>query len=269
MLQLQILTSSSKSVPNPIIDFGYIYELAKCTKCQTFIVLRSTNALYGFGEDACCIHEVPIPFAVNSDLVFRMDASNKDIVSMNDQFFIPDEFPWVLLPGCCWEMYVGGDIYQEYDPMDARFILKDKNTLQPIEQIHMYKTLPSNDFSFKAATSQLEMFFARCGTLEPPITFDSAQTNPGIRKAYDGKASLGRTLVSLQDERASVAFYIYKSLFTLNKADTLDIDIRFDRYQKNTFMATFRPHKKRSPINNKYGLPYSECIHCMFVNISM
>ena len=52
------------------------------------------------------------------------------------------------------------------------------------------------------------------------------------------------------------------------KADTLEIDIMFDMFNSREFLATYRPKKKKNPITfNKYGIAFSECIHCMYKNM--
>ena len=266
VLQLQIQTSSSEMIP--VSDFHYIYDMARCSKCQTFIVLRETNSLYGFIDDCCSIHQMYIPFPVNTDLVFGIDIYLKEIVNRFSSYFIPSKFDWVLLPDYYWEMYAGDDLYSEYDAYQEHYIIKDKTTKQPIEQIHMYKAIPNNDMMLHHMTTQLDGFLNRCKTLLPPITFSSLKDNPIIRNVYDNKASMGRNLLHLKNDQADVALYIYKSLFTLNKADDLDIDIRFDSYERSTFMATFKPKRKKNPmILNTYGVPFSEVIHCMYLNI--
>lgn len=266
MLQLQFLTSSSNIFL--IRDFKYIYELARCSKCTAFVVLRDTNTLYGFDGDCCCIHEIHIPFQVNTDLIFRVDNIPKDIINQYENFFIPEKFNWVILPDYYWSMYAGGDIETVFT--DGIYILIDKNTKQPIEQFHMYKALPNNDFMYMTLMQQLDNFFFRSQTINPvPEIFNEVQDDPVIRKIYDGKAIMGRSLVHLKNDRIDIAFYLYKGLFTLNKADILNIEIRFDLLNTSIFMASFRPIKKRNPMTrNDYGVPFQEVIHCMFVNIA-
>lgn len=231
-------------------------------------MLKATNTLYGFDGDCCAIHEIPIPFVINTDLVFRTDTIDREILKANDSFFIPDEFNWVILPSYYWDMYIGGDIEAVYE--SGVYVLLDKTTKQPIDQFHMYKEISNNDFMYKTLSNQLAGFFNRCRTLsQNPEYFYGVQTDPVIRKIYDSKAIMGRSLVHLKNNAVDVAFYLYKGLFTLNKADTLDIEIRFDMCDRNTFMATFRPTKKKNPMTrNDYGIPFSEVIHCMFINIA-
>ena len=124
MMQLNIQTSSSEMVP--ISDFQYLCDLAKCSKCQMFTVLRSTNKLYGANDDCCCIHEVDIPFLVNTDLMFRLDCIDKDLLTQYKNFFIPEKFNWVILPDYYWDMYIGGDLISEYSYTDDQYIILDK-----------------------------------------------------------------------------------------------------------------------------------------------
>ena len=85
-MRLQIQTSSSDMIP--ITDMRYIFDLARCSKCQMFILSKATNKLYGASDDCCSIHEIDVPFLVNTDLMFRVDPETKAIIDKYDTFFI-------------------------------------------------------------------------------------------------------------------------------------------------------------------------------------
>lgn len=265
-MRLHIQTSGSEMIP--ITDFQYIYDLARCSKCQMFTLLRSTNKLYGASDDCCCIHEIDVPFLVNTDLYFRLDLIDKAYLDNYKTFFIPDKFNWVILPDYYWDMYIGGDLVEYYDPELDQYILLDKTTKTPIQQIQMYKFRDCNDYDRMNFMNQLDGFLNRIRFLSIPEHFSNIETDTNIRKAFDSKAAMGRFLCRMKNERTDVAFYFYKGLFSLAKADTLDLDIRFDRYDSHLFMATFIPKKKKNPLTfNTYGVSFQERIHCMFINI--
>lgn len=266
MIQMNFETSSTTMIP--ISDFHYIYELARCSKCQNFIVLKQTNTLYGFPNDCSCIHEIHIPFKVNTDLTFGFESIKKEILQ-NTSFFIPSKFSWFILPDKYWEAYINNELIYEYDPRANQYILLDKEG-QPIEYIPMSPYRVEINYVYQKMITQLEGFFNRFRTLTEPCTFTNMQNHNSIRYIYDNKISIGRSLVRLTNENIDVAFYMFKSLFSLAKSDSLDIDIRFDRFQNSQFMATFKPKKKRNPMTlNTYGVPFVELIHCMYVNICM
>lgn len=263
---LNILTSSSDL--NIISDFQYLYELARCSKCQMFILLARTNKLYGASDDCSSIHEIDVPFLVNTDLEFRLDSVDKDMISKVDSFFVPDKYPWVILPSYYWDMYKGGDIYASYDSFKDVFILYDKTTNSPIDQVQMYKHVVKYDYDRNNFINQLDHYFNRLYTLDIPYNFYQMHQHPMIRKAYDSKAAMGRFLCRFTNEIIDVAIYFYKGIFTLGKSDTLDLDIRFDKFNTNQFMITYKPKKKKNPITfNKYGVPFREVIYCMYINI--
>lgn len=265
-MQLKFLTSSSEL--NPISDFQYLYDLAKCSKCQMFVLLKSTNKLYGASDDCSSIHEIDIPFLVNTDLEFRLDTVDKSMISACDSYFVPDMYPWVILPSYYWDMYIGGDIYTEFSNDSDVFVLYDKTTKQPIQQIQMYKHRVQYDRGRNYFIGQLSNFLTRCCSLLPPHTFMQMEQHPTIRKAFDSKAAMGRFLCRLTNDNIDVAVYFYKGLFTLSKSDTLEIDIRFDVFNSKEFMATYRPKKKKNPLTfNRYGVAFREQIHCMYRNI--
>lgn len=266
MLRLNIQTSSLEMIP--IKDFQYLCDLAKCSKCQMFTVLKSTNKLYGASDDCCCIHEIDIPFLVNTDLMFRLDNIDKELLSSYKNFFIPDKFNWVILPDYYWDMYIGGDLISEYSYEDDIYLILDKTTKTPIQQIQMLKYRACNDYDRATFMNQLEGFLNRLPRLMPPQTFSGIQNDENIRKAFDSKATMGRFLCRMKNDNIDVLFYFYKGLFSLAKADILDLDIRFDTYENKCFMATFKPKKKKNPLTfNTYGVAFSEKIHCMFINM--
>lgn len=268
MLQLQIQTSTSKMIP--ISDLRYLYELARCSKCTMFILLKSTNKLYGTTEDCTSIHEIDIPYLVNTDLMFRLDQFDSTKIYQDEsEYFIPNEFNWVILPSYYWDMYISGDIESCYDPNLDQYVLYDKTIKQPIQdQIQMYKYRDSSDFVRFDFMKQLEGFLLRKRTLGNPEIFTNMQDDENIKKVFENKVSIGRVLCRAKNENIDVLFYLYKSLFSLAKNDTLDLEIRFDRYQTSTFMITFKPKKKKNPLKfNTYGVPFSEKIHCMFINM--
>lgn len=252
----------------PIADFQYICDLAKCSKCQMFVLLQNTNKLYGGSDECCAIHEIDVPFLVNTDLIFRLDCIDSNILQSYKSFFVPEKFDWVILPDYYWEMYVAGDLISEYDYSMDQYMILDSTTKQPIPQIQMLKYRACNDIGSVTLLKQLEGFLNTSSHLAPPDTFYDFQSNEAIRKAYDSKAATGRVLCQIKSNNTNVLFYFYKGLFSLNKSDTLSLDIRFDLFNKNLFMATFIPKKKKNPLTfNTYGVPFQERIHCMFVNM--
>lgn len=266
MMQLDILTSSSELIP--ISDFKYLYDLARCSKCQMFTLLKSTNKLYGASDDCCCIHEIDVPFLVNTDLIFRLDCIDKELISTYERFFIPDKFNWVILPDYYWNMYIEGDLISEYNYDQDQYIILDRTTKQPIQQIQMLKYRACNDFARSIFMNQLEGLLMRISRLSNPESFYNIHNDENIRKAFDSKAAMGRFLCKFENNNIRIMFYFYKGLFSLAKADTLDLDIRFDIYENHLFMATFIPRKKKNPLNfNTYGVSFQERIHCMFVNM--
>ena len=271
-MQLDILTSSSEL--NPIQDFKYIFDLARCSKCSVFILLKSTNKLYGAGNSCETIHEIDVPFLVNTDLYFTMptDKEDKAIIDRYESFFIPDKFNYTILPSIYWEAYKAGDLIEKFEDeiCEPRFILYDKSTMQPIEQ---FPTIPlirtDSYYLFTTIMNQVEGLFRRFSTVDRnPIVYPNIHLNETIRSSYDGKTNIGRVLCNLlTPDGRKIGFYFYKSLVPLAKADTMDLEIRFDRMFKSDFLATFKPKKKKNPLTfNTYGVSYSEKVHCMFRN---
>ena len=267
MLQLQILTSSSEL--NPIHDFQYMAELARCMKCQQFVVLKATNCLYGSNTEGTCIHEIELPFRTNSDIIFKAaDINDKRILTENSQFFVPHAFPYKILPVYYWDMYKAGDIVSSFDFRLNDYALYDKTTNQLIDYINMNNCRIKDDHERAAMMRQLEGYLNRYSTLGPPVYVENLESYASVREVFDGKSSKGQVLVHIKESGIDVAFFIYKSLFSLAKADKLAAEIRFDKFNPRLFMVSFMPAKKKNPIViNTYGVPFKEKIHCMFMNV--
>lgn len=272
MLPLRLPISDSNNLVL-IHNFDILYELARCSKCQMFVVLAATNKMYGFIDDCCSIHEIDVPFKLTYDLIFRFDNIDKEEFFQNSGYFIAKEWDWVILPDYYYPAYVAGDLYAEHDPYYDQYLVRDKGTKQLITgQIKTTRAREVNDTMRHNLMNQLEGYFTRLTMLQEPHYFSGLENNPAIKSIWGGKTAQGRDLVHLQDENVNVAFYMYKSLFSLNMNDSLDAIIAFDKYQTNTFMATFIPKKKKNPIilkELKNSFFYSERIHCMFINIAM
>ena len=262
MLPMQILTSVSELLT--INDFKYILSLAKCSKCQMFLVSKMKNKLYGASDESCCIHEIDIPFIVNSDLVFIMDDDAKNLLeTFSGEFFVPDKYDHVILPDIYWDDYISGRLYEDFYTRD---IMMSKNR---IPQIYMYnpKYAPKN-MKIIGFLQQFEGLINRLSDLSDAITFTDMELNPYVRQAYDNKITAGRVLCQLEYEGRPINFYFYKGLFSLSKSDTLSIDIRFSMQNPNLFMAIFKPYKKKNPIKfNPYGTPFIDKIYCMYINM--
>lgn len=276
-MQLQLLTSSIETGLRPVSDFTYLIDLARCTKCTMFVALKATNKLYGYtGYDCGCMHEVDIPFLLNTDLAFRVDMillptpEDPNIgkaIENPQRYFIPKDFDWVLLPEYYWEAYIGGDLVLSYE--NSQYMIMDKTTKKLIPQVQMYKFRREDDFDRVNMLDQLEKFIIRQRTLLPPIRVDNLESDPNVRKVFDNKTGIGRVLCSISNESVDVAFYLFKSMFSLAKSDTLSMDIAFDSFETSTFMATFIPKRKRNVLKyNTYGIPFQEKIYCMYINLA-
>ena len=157
---------------------------------------------------------------------------------------------------------------KKYSYEDDIYLILDKTTKTPIQQIQMLKYRACDDYDRATFMNQLEGFLNSLPRLMPPQTFSGIQNDENIRKAFDSKAAMGRFLCRMKNDNIDVLFYFYKGLFSLAKADILDLDIRFDTYENKCFMATFKPKKKKNPLTfNTYGVAFSEKIHCMFINM--
>ena len=266
MMRLQILTSSTSEL-NPIFEFKYIIELAKCSKCQMFILLQRTNTLYGTSDDSCGIHKIPVPFPVNTDITFRIKSVDKKILESANYFYIPSEFPWVILPDYTYESYANGRIYSVYNEEKDLYELYENidSTSIALPQIQMLTSILCNDYGYNEFNKQLESFL-NIKILSAPYKFTDMELNPEVRKIYDNKISMGRSFIYLRCGNTLVSVPLMKGLFSLAKNDKLTIEIQNMECYKNIFLITFIPIKKKSQISYN-GIPFSEKIYIKCINI--
>ena len=138
----------------------------------------------------------------------------------------------------------------------------------PIQQIFVNKVRAINDFDRKKMITQLDAYFNRTRTLLPRYEFRDIQNHPVIKYIFESKSIAGESVVHLSDSNMNIAFYLFKGMFSLSKSDVLHVDIRFDAFDSNLFVASFKPIKKKNPMTLKtYGVPFSEQIHCMYINL--
>ena len=230
-----------------------------------FIALRSTNKLYGIVDGLYVIHEIDIPFLLNTDIEFTLSKDAVDIIDKYDSYFVPDEFPWIALPSIYWDMYSSGDIYAYYTEA-TDYLLYDKTTKQPLDQVQLHPVMYNH--SRKVFRELMDGYFNRLPTLKEPIVFPEMHKDEAIRTVLDGKSADGAKLCILRNGNYNIPIYMYKGIISMAKNDTLSIDIRYDKFSTGEFMATFKPVKKKDPLkSNKYGIPFRECVHVMYLDI--
>lgn len=273
-MQLQILTSSISNLC-PIYNFKFYLELARCSKCQLFILSKATNKLYGSYSTFCCIHEIDIPFMVETDLVFKLDEVDKEILSNNEDFFIPEDFNYVLLPTKYWDNYIKGELKSVYDKIDGIHKIVDKSN-KSIEQIRIFNTDFTQNYEYQIFFNQLNLYLNNLYLYEKPIYITNLESNSSIRNIFDNKVSRGVEYCTLNCGDRKVTFSVFKNLFYLSKSDKLDIEIRFKKYSCNKFfILTFIIKKKKNLFNynnisNNYPDKeyfFKEKVHVMYLNI--
>ena len=261
---LEIRTSTSDMM-HPIKDFKYIYDLARCSKCKYFIYLKQTNKLYGIQREFSSIHEIDVPFLLDTDLKFAtVDPADKDVLDY-EEYFIP-EGTHCIIPSAYWNLFVAGKIREVVD--GGRLILIDDQGNR-LKQIYTCDTPLYHDKIYFMFMQQLEnLLYRQSVSLEKrPHIFRGVETMEQFVTAYNAKTADGSFPIRLTNSEIDVSFYFFKGMVSLTKSDTLDIEIRIDRFRRNEFVATFIVNKKKNPlIYNTYGVPFTERIHTDFVN---
>lgn len=262
---LEIQTSTSDMM-KPIRDFRYIYDLARCSKCKYFILLKKTNKLYGIQRDFCSIHEIDIPFIVETDLKFEtVDPADKDVLEY-EEYFVPEGCNSII-PSIYWIPYITGKLRQIVNETSGRCELIDESGNR-LKQIYMTDTPAYYDKIYALFMEQLERFLIRQAiALEAPHVFRNIHQDEQFINAYEAKTADGSFPMRFTNEYIDLSFYFFKGMASVTKSDTLDLEIRLDRFHRNEFVVTFCVNHKKNPlVYNPYGVPFVERIHTAFIN---
>lgn len=259
-----------------IENFNYIYELAKCSKCQMFMLIKNSDSLFGGSDDCCCIHEIKMPFCSTVNLLFRTDSIDTELFCKYNNFILMDNQYDILIPDCYIDKYCNDELKVIYCEDKYVVIDNDNNIIEQLplmkdknKQIFMYEFKAWIDFDMLNFIKQVNGLIARFNNLLPGELFIDAHLDENIRNVFDSKVSIGRVMCRFTKNTTDVAFYMYKGLFSLAKADSLDILIRFDKaFPSKIFMASFILRKKKNPISSKlFNLKYQEYVHCLLINL--
>lgn len=264
-MQPNIRTSNSQHLVE-INDFPYIADLCRISKCRYFFLHQATNSMFGVRDDICTLHQIPIPYAIHTDLLFRNGLLDPEVLNKYSDYFVPEKFPWTIVPTAHYEAYKQGLFYTFERKGYGQLMLARSDTHELLEY---FPTLKIHDeFVVPLFMSQLDGFFTRMQRCGPAYTFTDMEKDPVVRKVYDAKTSEGRSILKLKCGDQWAAFYIYKSMFPLNMNDKLTIQVRFDKLFRNEMLISFYPKRKNSPLaRNTYRTPYSQITHMCHLNL--
>lgn len=256
-----LISSSVYDRPNILIcDLAYIYECARVCRQKLICISSIDNTMYATNEEPCGIHEIKLPFATNTDLllVSGINSTNCTVANSYDKFFIPDQFPWAIVPEYYWDMYRAGDIVTQYDIEADLFILYDKSTMKPIDVIYRYKA--TQEMLLKTFIDVLDGFFIRRFRCINPIQIKDLHLDSVFQNGFfEQKSIFGGFNVILDYYGKRIPLTFYKGMIALTKSDKLDAIIYEDGYIKGIYIVELNPIKKKDSIKgNKYGIPFSE-----------
>lgn len=271
MLYQNLLISNSVSdYPNIISsDLWYIYECARISKMKFLYVDYISGKMYGIADEAFGIHEMNLPFLNNTDLLLYAPILDKDIIKKYEQFFIPIEFNWAIIPVYYWDMYKAGDIEVNFDISIPRAVLIDKTTKLPIECIYMRNM--DQEIQFHMFITVIDRFFMRKSRWINPIYIKNFHTNPSIINGFfEQKTTFGSFIINIyrDDLKRNIPLTFFKGMIPLNKSDTMDAELYIDSYKKGDYMLVLYPKKKKDPIiGNKYGVPFSDVAYYCYTDL--
>lgn len=247
-----------------------MYEYARCSKCNYILALKSTNRLYGANKEFCGIHEIEAPFEIDSDIFINFLLIEKEIFNNYTEFFVPEDYNCIILPIELWNDYISNKLDKEYNYEKERFDIVDRKTRTLVPQINMFNLKPADSYDENMFFKNVEAFIERQRLLGSPYYVYDFHLNPVVQEVFNSPVSAGSFICELKnDDGLNIVFYIFKSLFSLAKSDKLNLEVRFDRFNTTTFMASFIPIKKKNPLDyNPNNYKYEEKIHVMYLNIA-
>lgn len=238
-MQLQTLTNPSGKIFY-IDRFNDLVEMAVTMKGQVFIVDSATNTLYGFFTECYSIIESKIPFPVqNSFMFYAMNSEERKIAASNPSIFFTKENPEFLI-----SMNRRGDFENQnigYDHESGLFYdLMTGHQLDDCLAICRSSRVFINWMYYDA----LNKFRYRNQFLGEPIVFQNMQQDETIQSVLIDKVSAGTKKLILPVGNKNVCMFIFRNTFPqMNRTDRLDIIIRKDYLEPNTFVANFRVYK--------------------------
>lgn len=271
MLSLELLTSSSDSNLNLICDLKHIAEIARVSKTNYIYLSKRFNKIFSTNEEPYCIHEIDIPYLVNTDLlIFAPNFDADGVLSKYENFFIPHDFQWVILPDIYWDMYCNGDIIPRFSYEKGCNELLDKSTMVPIDVIYLWK--PEQSYIVSLVMNTIDSFINTKNDWYYIGAYNNLHLNEKFKRVFfEEKVSFGSIPISLPITEGSdpITFYFFKGMVSLNKSDFLNAAFFKNKMYANKYMVVLTPTKKKDPIKgNKYGIPFIEQVYFCYLNIN-
>lgn len=250
-MQLETLISPSGNLVY-IDRFDDIVDMASAMKGQVFIADASTNKLYGFFLECYSVMEAVIPFPIqNSVMFYSMNSDERQIVRDNPTIFYYTERPEFLISinrrGDFENQNIGydHDTGNFYDLMTGAEI-RDCLSICRSSRVFINWMFPDT----------LARFKNREAFLGPPIVFENMQTNQIIQSTLSDKVSAGIKKLILPIGDHNLCICIFRNTFPqLNKSDRLDIIVRKDLLEGNSYVVNFKVYKSFKKCKLPFALP--------------
>ena len=240
----------------PVPRFDLIIAMSRCMKgCHYFAIDPQDRVLYGCPQEGYVLHSLPLPDGMSYPfpVSFRMDIIYDlylDTVMRHKNFLFNTDIPYALFP----HQDTNGDYFSSYLGPDAGWQVVAQNG-QPIEYVNLYgPDITAGPHAGKFINigmirSMADNMKMNRQLLGPPTYIDSIESNPAVQEVFNSKASFGSRFIPFTTIDGRVyGITVYKSLFTMNKADKVTLEIRDSLENPQLFNATFITHKKKSPI---------------------
>ena len=241
--------------------------------CHFYYVSPERRAIYGVSEEAFSIRELLVPPEVELTypFLFRYDTVNADIMNKYIDFMLLDDIPWALIPIIYYDDF---NIAPKWMPLNEASLWSLEDTRSEsggrIDFIDLYGPEGRKSTMLPNVMSMITGFLNsrnNCVVSNVVKTFYNMQQDPAVASVLANKVSMGEKYISLNVNGRSYGFFMFKSLFPMNKDDTLDIRVRDRLDNRNLFELEFYVKHKKNTL--KYVLPdqFNESTYSTFIHL--
>lgn len=243
-----------------IHNFYEIVKIAKTLKGCKLFLLSLDGYMYGIVEDFSQAKYVKVPeeYIQSFNFVFRIDSIKKDNdIEINKNYlFFPNNVDtnWFLISEDIEFNYLqqsinfnigdNDELCNDEFKLDLKTDLDD-NIINKIIPIYFPKSDKIIDYN---SLNDIVKGVKYINTLPISFTYNNFQTNEIVSDIDSHKVNYGRRFLTLKNGNKKYIMSLDKNIITLNKNDTVDMDILDNPFNKSIYHAIFRIHKHKNPI---------------------
>lgn len=251
--------------------FDIIITIAKAMKgCHFYYVCAERHAIYGIPDEIHSIREMPLPLEleVPSSFIFRYDTVDADVVNKYIDFAILEDLQWAMVPLSMREEFKY--IQPIWRPISDASLWGLVNTRlnEPIDFVDLYGPDGRKSIMLPNVIDLVNGFLRSRQLVSEPIkTYYAMHLNDTIATVLANKVMMGESYVNLEVDKRNYGFFMFKTLFPMNKDDSLDIKLRDRLDNPKIFEIQFIVNHKKNPFKYIYPGQFIESTYATFIHL--